>query len=92
MEDDASPSSSVHGKRSASSPEPENRAFSTEESTEIVYDPPLELQIPPNVESSYEPPPSPASSPSSETDLNSPEFQPSSIVSEKFNSILIIYA
>lgn len=50
--------------------------------TELVYDPPLELQIPSAAELSDSPLPSPASSPSTESDLNSPEFQPSSIVSD----------
>lgn len=47
-----------------------------------VYDPPLELQLPSAVELSDSPLPSPASSASTDSDLNSPEFQPSSIVSQ----------
>jgi len=89
VEDDASPASSVHEKRSISSPELEHRTFSVEESTEVVYDPPLELQIPSTMELSDSPLPSPASSPSTESDLNSPEFQPSSIVSRKQNKLKI---
>lgn len=53
----------------------------TDDGPESVYDPPLELHIPSAMELSDSPLPSPASSPSTESDLNSPEFQPSSIVS-----------
>lgn len=58
-----------------------NTFAAPEEASESVYDPPLELQIPSAMESEDSPLPSPASSPSTESDLNSPEFQPSSIVS-----------
>ncbi|XP_065219139.1 MAP kinase-activating death domain protein isoform X2 [Planococcus citri] len=78
-DDNVSPASSVNDKRSASSPEPDAEYLGTEEASESVYDPPLELKIPSAMELSDSPLPSPASSPSTESDLNSPEFQPSSI-------------
>ncbi|XP_065219142.1 MAP kinase-activating death domain protein isoform X5 [Planococcus citri] len=80
-DDNVSPASSVNDKRSASSPEPDAEYLGTEEASESVYDPPLELKIPSAMELSDSPLPSPASSPSTESDLNSPEFQPSSIAS-----------
>lgn len=80
-DDNVSPPSSVNDKYSASSPEPELRASNADDFTELVYDPPLELQIPSAAELSDSPLPSPASSPSTESDLNSPEFQPSSVCS-----------